>query len=193
MEELFGDTLISKTASGTAEVRTEDALRGKYVGVYFSAHWCPPCRAFTPALRKCYLRLTGLAQPDVSKALGVEQEAPPAFEVVFVSSDDTEQKAMDYYQHNMPWLMVPWTSAGQRASLSRHFGVMGIPTLVILDPQGKVVCANARSALIQDPEGKSFPWAGQADASLLSETLAKIWPYLLAVLAIWLWQWWKGQ
>ena len=27
-----------------------DALADKTIGIYFSAHWCPPCRAFTPVL-----------------------------------------------------------------------------------------------------------------------------------------------
>merc|ERR1711871_796533 len=28
-----------------------------YVGLYFSAHWCPPCRGFTPELAKRYTKL----------------------------------------------------------------------------------------------------------------------------------------
>lgn len=32
-------------------LRTE---AGKHLGLYFSAHWCPPCRAFTPQLAKWY-------------------------------------------------------------------------------------------------------------------------------------------
>ena len=34
---LFGDALV---AEGGTEVNTEDALKDKIVGVYFSAHWC---------------------------------------------------------------------------------------------------------------------------------------------------------
>ena len=29
-----------------------DSLEGKIVGIYFSAHWCPPCKAYTPQLAK---------------------------------------------------------------------------------------------------------------------------------------------
>jgi thiol-disulfide isomerase/thioredoxin len=35
-------------------VSARDALKGKYVGVYFSASWCPPCQRFTPKLVDAY-------------------------------------------------------------------------------------------------------------------------------------------
>ena len=51
MEKLLGTTLAG--AQG-AEKSTIDALSGKeVVGLYFSAHWCPPCKQFTPELARC--------------------------------------------------------------------------------------------------------------------------------------------
>ena len=41
------------------------------VGLYFSAHWCPPCRGFTPKLTEVYTAIKG-----TDKSL----------EIVFVSS-----------------------------------------------------------------------------------------------------------
>jgi hypothetical protein len=37
---VLGDTLLR--SNGDA-VKTSDALAAKTVGLYFSAHWCPPC------------------------------------------------------------------------------------------------------------------------------------------------------
>ena len=45
--ELLGDELVGKDGP----VPTATAIAGKKaVGLYFSAHWCPPCRGFTPQL-----------------------------------------------------------------------------------------------------------------------------------------------
>ena len=71
MENLFGPKLTSQEG----EVDTVTALKDKVVGLYFSAHWCPPCRSFTPELAKTYKLLT---------------EQGKNFEIVFVSSDNDD-------------------------------------------------------------------------------------------------------
>lgn len=49
--EIFGDQLVSK--AGLKD--TNELLSGKkIIGLYFSAHWCPPCRQFTPVLSTVY-------------------------------------------------------------------------------------------------------------------------------------------
>ncbi|CAM9984403.1 unnamed protein product [Sphacelaria rigidula] len=35
-------------------MRGKEVIQGKTLALYFSAHWCPPCRAFTPHLVKTY-------------------------------------------------------------------------------------------------------------------------------------------
>ena len=52
MEFLQGKTL-TKADGSTVDVAT--ALANKdLVCLYFSAHWCPPCRQFTPLLKEFY-------------------------------------------------------------------------------------------------------------------------------------------
>ena len=50
--ELLGDKLLSKDGVGN----TASSLAGKkLVMLYFSAHWCPPCKTYTPELAQAYL------------------------------------------------------------------------------------------------------------------------------------------
>ena len=126
--ELFGDQLTTKTGSAS----TADVCNGKKaIGIYFSAHWCPPCRAFTPVLAEFYLNA---------------QEADDSgIEIIFVSSDQ-DQQSFDEYYGTMPWTAVPFGSAKIR-DLGSKFSVRGIPSLIILDPSGNVKDANGRGTV----------------------------------------------
>ncbi|KAG5473779.1 hypothetical protein LSCM1_04409 [Leishmania martiniquensis] len=65
-------------------VAASEAFKGKkYVLIYFSAHWCPPCQRFTPLLADFY---------DAHKDRY-------GFEVLFVSSDREEGRMMDFFQN----------------------------------------------------------------------------------------------
>ena len=92
-----------------------------------SAHWCPPCRGFTPVLAKAYS-----ARPNQN------------VEVVFASSDQDAASFESYYG-SMPWLALPYDERGVKDKLSELYGVRGIPTLVVLDKNGSVVTKNGRS------------------------------------------------
>ena len=51
---LNGQVLV-KLEDDWVQISAESALEGKkVVAFYFSAHWCPPCRAFTPILKDVY-------------------------------------------------------------------------------------------------------------------------------------------
>jgi len=65
------------------------------VGLYFSAHWCPPCRGFTPELVKFYQV--------------VKQKFGDKLEIVFVSSDRSESDWKGYFSE-MPWLAIPFSA-----------------------------------------------------------------------------------
>jgi len=52
VHDILASTQLIKKDKST--VAGSDALAGKKVLVYFSAHWCPPCRGFTPLLKEAY-------------------------------------------------------------------------------------------------------------------------------------------
>ncbi len=101
-----------------------DLSSKKYVAFYYSAHWCPPCRAFTPELSKFYDKMKKKYADD--------------FELVFVSSDKNEQ-AMEEY---MEWgeMNFPALEFKGNAHMSmRDYSARGIPYLVVFDQDGKEV------------------------------------------------------
>jgi len=118
-----------------------EALNDKVLGLYFSAHWCPPCRACTSSLASSYTK-------DL-KAKGLE--------VVFLSSD-TDAFAFKEYLAQMPWLALEYDDRKLKRQLSEHFKVEGIPSFIIIDKDGSTITMNGRGAVSADPTGDQFPW-----------------------------------
>lgn len=131
LKDLFGAKLVN--ARGKSVSTAE--LDGKKIGVYFSASWCPPCRAFTPLLVAAYNELKTAGKP---------------FEVVLVTSDKSEADMRAYMKgHDMPWLAVPFGDKPIDA-LKKKFVVAGIPKLVVIDSSGKTLSENARGEVSQN-------------------------------------------
>jgi len=106
--------------------------------LYFSAHWCPPCRKFTPLLAEAYNAHKEFLSGNDGDAGEIE--------VIFVSSDSV-QSEYDNYRGSMPWLSVPFSNLHKlkiKDNLSGKYGVGGIPMLVILDDSGELVTKDGR-------------------------------------------------
>lgn len=96
--KLLGDTLLRQSG----EVKASNiGGEGRTVGLYFSAHWCPPCRGFTPKLAEFYKK----------------HHEEKKFEIVFVSSDRNEGDFKQYYAE-MPWLALPFTDRSRKVSFA---------------------------------------------------------------------------
>jgi nucleoredoxin len=96
------------------------------VALYFSAHWCGPCRAFTPKL------------VEFSKMLGQSGIEMP---IIFGSSD-RDLAAFEEYFATMPWHAFPHGDS-RIESLKAKYKVSGIPWLVVLDAEGNLVMNEA--------------------------------------------------
>ncbi|ESO05363.1 hypothetical protein HELRODRAFT_77825 [Helobdella robusta] len=119
----------------------EDIRDSDYRGIYFSAHWCPPCRLFTPVLINIYNKL---------KERGVK------FEIIFISLDRSLESFQEY-SHSMPWYVLNYQDNRIKV-LTKQFQVEGIPRLIILNKNDRVVCEDARQAVYSDLEAMRFPW-----------------------------------
>jgi len=148
----FGDELI-KPSDSNATVKPADALAGKgVVMLYFSAHWCPPCRRFTPMLIGLYNKL---------------KEQSVSVELVFCSLDNEEKDYKEYIS-DMPWLCMPFESKLSK-KMATKYKASGIPHLVVVDgSNGNIITMNGTSEVGSDAKGENFPWK--------PKTMSEIWP-----------------
>jgi len=141
LAELFGESLQLQGSNG--QKSTAEALSGlDAIGIYFSAHWCPPCRGFTPVLAERYKGL---------------KDAGKKVEIVFVSSDRDEAAFNDYHAE-MPWLALPFADRARKQELSSKYGVSGIPTLVFVDANGELITDEGRGAVSSESYVENFPF-----------------------------------
>merc|ERR1712113_1234609 len=132
---------------------------GRAIGLYFSAHWCPPCRGFTPKLAQYY-----------------KDGLKDKMEIIFVSSDRDEASFKEYFGE-MPWLALPFDKRTEKNTLSKIMGVEGIPSFAVVNTDGTIITTDGRSKVEKDSKGENFPaaWLPQPfndvndDPSLLNE------------------------
>lgn len=126
----FSDKIVNKEG-----LLDKSKLKNKkYIVLYYSASWCPPCRQFTPKLVEYY------------NEMKEKKGSRMPFEVLLVPSDRSEKASLKYMQ-KMPW---PGIKFGQKSSIKvvTKNSPRGIPYIVVLDKKGKVVIKdNAFAAL----------------------------------------------
>ncbi|XP_036926259.1 nucleoredoxin isoform X2 [Sturnira hondurensis] len=103
----FQEVIAGPLLRNNGQSLESSSLEGSHVGVYFSAHWCPPCRSLTRVLVESYRKI---------------KEAGQKFEIIFVSADRSEDSFKQYFSE-MPWLAVPYTDEARRSRLNRLYGI----------------------------------------------------------------------
>jgi nucleoredoxin len=82
----LGNSFVSKDGENNGASLKSAQL----IGLYLSAHWCPPCKQFTPVLAEFYKQVNASGK---------------VFEVVFVSFDNDDQSFKNYLS-TMPWIAI---------------------------------------------------------------------------------------
>ena len=137
-----------KGKSGQVKFNPKDA---PFFGLYFSAHWCPPCRGFTPKLINFY---------------NVVNKNNKQLEIIFVSSDKSEAEFNEYY-NSMPWLSIPFKDESIQ-NLKETFEIMGIPTFLVFNSDGKLIDGKARTTV-----ENRYPKDGYTEQT--TKTIIDIW------------------
>ena len=105
-------------------------LEGKCVGLYFSLSLYNACLEFTPILVDVYEKLRAKGE---------------TFEIVMISLDDDEE-SFKQSLGSMPWLALPFKDKSCK-KLARYFELSALPTLVIIEPDGKTLHPNVTEAI----------------------------------------------
>ena len=94
------------------------SLRGEPALVNFWASWCTPCKQEAPALDRLAESLHGRAR------------------VVGVDFNDTTSNATDFIREHHLGYPILRDGSG---TVGESFGVAGLPTTFVLDPEGRIV------------------------------------------------------
>ena len=133
---------MAETLSGVVtdmngkRVSEQSLLDTNYLLLYFSAHWCPPCRAFTPKL------------VEFHKTNGGDQ----LFHTILISGDHSEADQFNYMKETkMPWPAVQYQSAAAK-KLNAAYSGNGIPRLVLVDPTGTILADSFKGRTYLGPQ-----------------------------------------
>lgn len=132
--ESVGKQLVLKGTSVDGKPVSLDSLRGRPLLVHYWATWCEPCKVDIAQIRELYAKY-----------------GPKKFAVVGIALDsDKQQLAKFLAAKPIPWPQLH-EAGGLDGRLAEELGVLTLPTMFLLDAEGKVV---DRNLVITDLEKK---------------------------------------
>jgi len=136
-----GDTaphLQARTLS--KEWFTLEDYKSKYVLLDFWATWCGPCVAETPNL----------------KAVWDEYGEHEDFAMLALSLDSDIAPVKDYVEQNGIQWDQGWLGEWSQTDMPDQYGVRGIPAIMLIGPDGKLIARNLRGEAIGKAIGEAL-------------------------------------
>jgi thiol-disulfide isomerase/thioredoxin len=101
-------------------------LKGKVVLVQYWATWCEPCKADMPLLKELRSKFK-------------------EFEVVGINLDNDKQQMQAFLRENDPRWPQLFEEGGLESRFAVDMGIQTLPTMILIDKQGRVVDRNIRA------------------------------------------------
>ena len=139
--KLYGKTLDDKDFKW-------DDLRGKYVLIKFTATWCGPCKGEIPGMLEAYKKYHDQGLEIVSVYIGERGTDEEQIEGV--------QKAVE--EEKLPWIILSetLTAKAEQPEQGEFYSIRGVPTMVLVDKEGKIIMPDARGADLQKKLAEVF-------------------------------------
>ncbi|MDR2643942.1 MAG: TlpA family protein disulfide reductase [Planctomycetaceae bacterium] len=118
-------------------------LRGKYVLVKFTASWCGPCKAEIPGLLSAY-----------------EKYHNKGFEIVSIYVWDKLPATKKIIEdEKIPWICLSeeLTKKTGLPLQGKKYAIVGVPTMFLVDKDGKIIFTEARGEALQKKLAELFP------------------------------------
>jgi thiol-disulfide isomerase/thioredoxin len=132
--QLEGQPLALSGTAVDGKSVTVERLQGAPVLVHYWATWCEPCKVDIAKIRELYSKY-----------------GPQKFRVVGITLDSDKDELAAYLAGTpMPWPQLH-ESGGLDGRLAEELGVLTLPTMLLIDAEGKVV---DRNLVITDLERK---------------------------------------
>lgn len=124
-----GNVISIRGKSPNGETVDTANYRGKVVLVQYWATWCEPCKADMPVLKEL-----------------LAKHGSAGFTIVGVNLDQSVKDMTDYVaQNGLTWPQV-FEEGGLESRPANEMGILTLPTMILLDGQGKVVNRNVHVA-----------------------------------------------
>jgi thiol-disulfide isomerase/thioredoxin len=147
--EIYGKTLDDKDFNW-------DELKGKYVLVKFTASWCGPCKGEIPGMISAY-----------------EKYHDKGLEIVSIYVWDKLNATKKIVEsEKIPWIIISeeLTEKAGQSLQGKKFAISGVPTMFLVDKEGKILTTEARGEKLQNKLAEIF---GDKESSITKKTKQK--------------------